>query len=385
MKLRQIPEDFKVEEIQGFKISRTGKYKLYLLTKKNLESFALINYLAKMNNIPVSEFGIAGLKDKHAITKQYLTVPMRYNIKTLKEENFDIRFLGYIKKGIRAGDLRSNRFEITVRYIKKGFIEGIKQKALNIESIGVPNYFDSQRFGSVVFNEFIAKYLIKKDYEQAVKLFLTQYINSENNNIKEDKRLIIKNWKNLKELNIKTPLLKNIIDKYKKTNNWLETYKTIPSNLREMFIYAYQSYLWNECVKEILKTKVDKKRLYPVKYNIGELIFYKNLTNEELDNIPKKLSTIGPDLKDSEIDMFKELLEKEGVSIQDFDIKKETGNFFKSHEREIIVKPIQFKMSEFSTDELNNIENNNVFKVKLSFILSKGSYATLITKKLFNK
>ena len=82
MKLRQLPEDFRVEEINSFKISKDKlPFKLYLLEKKSLESFSLLGYLSKINNIPLKDIGIAGLKDKHAITKQYITVPSKYDLK----------------------------------------------------------------------------------------------------------------------------------------------------------------------------------------------------------------------------------------------------------------------------------------------------------------
>ena len=87
-----------------------------------------------------------------------------------------ITFLGYADKALELGDLTGNRFDITIRNIRKGELDGIKQKAKNISLIGVPNYFDSQRFGSVIGNEFIAKHLIKRNYEKAVKIYLCNIV-----------------------------------------------------------------------------------------------------------------------------------------------------------------------------------------------------------------
>src|SRR3989344_5900044 len=82
MKLRQSPSDFKVEEINDFKISsKKDNFKLYLLEKQNFETFQLLNYIARSNKIPQKQIGIEGLKDRHAVTKQYLTVPCKYEIK----------------------------------------------------------------------------------------------------------------------------------------------------------------------------------------------------------------------------------------------------------------------------------------------------------------
>ncbi len=78
------------------------------------------------------------------------------------------------------------------------------------------------------------------------------------------------------------------------------------------------------------------------------------------------------------------VLSREGVGIEEFNIKKETENFFKSYERNVIVKPAGFDMSLPEIDELNDNGKNNRFKVTLSFSLPKGSYATVVTKRVFN-
>ena len=77
------------------------------------------------------------------------------------------------------------------------------------------------------------------------------------------------------------------------------------------------------------------------------------------------------------------VLKNEHIGLRDFDIQKQSGNFFKSHDRALMCKPREFKMSDPFIDELNDLGDKNIFKVIVSFILPKGSYATLITKALF--
>ncbi|PKP52539.1 MAG: tRNA pseudouridine(13) synthase TruD [Candidatus Altiarchaeales archaeon HGW-Altiarchaeales-3] len=386
MKLRQVVDDFKVEELSDFKVSDSGKYKLYLLEKRSMESFALLGYLSRSNNIPVSGFGIAGLKDKHAVTRQYLTVPSRYEIKNPAEKNFNLNFIGFVDKAIEIGNLTGNRFEITARDIQKDELQSMNKKAGSVNAIGIPNYFDSQRFESVVKNKFIVKSILKKEYEEAVKIFLTRYARHESSKSKEEKRFIAENWSSLKNLNIKNPLFAKIVNEYRKTDSWLLVYKKIPLNLREIFTSAYQSYLWNECVKDVLRQTIDKKNLYGVEYAPGELIFYKNVSSDELKDIPATFKTISHDIKPSEFEekIIDGVLSREGIGIEEFNIKKETENFFKVYERNVIVKPADFSMSLLGIDELNDKGKNNKFKVTLSFTLPRGSYATLITKRMFN-
>ncbi len=378
MKLRQKLEDFKVEEINEFDILNSGKFKLYLLEKKGLESFALMGYLAKQNQIPKSEFGVAGLKDKYAETSQYITIPEKYEIKTTDEKNFKLTFLGFVDNKIKTGDLQGNRFEITVRDLNKDELEKIKQRAEELRKFGAPNYFDSQRFGSVINNKFIAKYVVKKDYENAVKIFLTEHSKFEKSQIKKEKKQILDNWQNLEKAEARTKFLKQILDEYKKTKDWLKTYKKINYQLRAMFVYAYQSYLWNECVKETLKKLVDEKNLYSISYNIGSLLFYK-----ETGEMPESFPSIGRgfNLDEFQSEIISKVLSKEELKIEDFGTKDEAGNFFKAENRKLILKPDGFEMLKPEEDELNK----GRFKITLNFKLTKGSYATIVTKKIFNK
>ena len=388
MKLKQLPNDFEVDEINDLSISKEKKgYKAYLLEKRGMETFSLFSYLSRKNNIPIKEFGIAGLKDRHAVTRQYFTIPLKYDIKTLHEKDFDITLLGYTDKGLKLGDLKGNKFEITARDIKKGELEGIINKAKNIAQIGVPNYFDSQRFGSVIGNEFIARHLIKKNYENAVKIYLTSYTKFESSKIKQEKRLVLQNWGNIKNLKIKNKTFAAVINEYRKSNKWIEAYKKIPSNIREIVISAYQSYLWNECIKRVLIGTINKKKLYSIPYSLGSLIFYKNLDENEMKKIPDMFKTISEEIKPNELELevINRVLEKEGIAIEEFNIKKQTGNFFKVHERNVLLKPLSFSISEPLIDDINDRGKNNSFKIKLSFSLPKGSYATMITKRLFNR
>lgn len=384
MKLKQLPEDFKVEEISDFDVLSQGQFKLYLLEKKSLETFALLGLISQQNKIPLQKIGLAGLKDKHAVTKQYLTIPSEYEIKALKEKNFSLSFVGFVEKEIKSGDLLGNKFEITVRDIKKGEIDGIRQKSTTI-NLGVPNYFDSQRFGSVIFGQFIAKFLMKKNYEAAVKIYLTKYTKFENRMIKDEKRLMAQHWPNLPQ--VKNRSLARVVDEYKKTCSWLKAYLKIPSSLKEMYLSAYQSFLWNECVKEVLREKLDKKQLCSIEYNLGRLVFYKNIKESDLKKLPENFPTLSPRVKPTEAEekIINKVLERENITLNDFDIQKDTRNFFKTHQRNILLKPEQFKISDFSLDELNDKGKKNRFKITLSFVLPKGSYATMVTKRLFNQ
>ena len=386
MKLKQLPGDFIVEELPLDKASvEKDEHTVFLLEKQEVDTFDAIRRIAGKLRISLFEIGYAGLKDKHALARQYISIPTRYNVQGLKIDSMVLSFVGYSRKKIKIGDLIGNRFTITVRDVSENELKDISTRAAAIPVSGVPNYFDSQRFGSVIDSGFIGKYIILRQYEAAVKQYLTAYQKSESKKIKDEKRKILSCWDDLSKVRVFNKAFAGVIKEYLKTKDWRAAYTKIPAHLREMFVNAYQSYLWNECIKELLKERVEKKKLYSVEYAIGALLFYTNLTEQEMKNIPETFQTI------SEIAVFSEteqqiitrVLAKEKFTLNDFNIEHETGNFFKTRPRHVLLIPEDFTILEPERDELNSKGNVVRHKMQVSFSLPKGSYATLVTKRLF--
>ena len=386
MKLKQLPTDFIVEEISNIRVTQEiDDQAIFLLEKKEIDTYNAINSIAKKIHIPLSEIGYAGLKDKHALTRQYISIPTHYKAQNTKIDALNIQLVGYHRKKIKIGDLKGNKFTIIVHDVRNSELDDVFEIAETISRSGVPNYFDSQRFGSVIKKEFIAKYVIKKDYEQAVKLYLTAYFESEPRRIKNEKSKILAGWNDLCNVAVGDKVFAIIIKEYLKTNSWLAAYKKIPANLRKMFVNAYQSYIWNECIKEVLKTCVDERKLYSIDYAAGSLTFYETLSENEIQYIPLTFRTVSdeaifPDFEKQVIDF---VLLNQGIRLADLNIELETGSFFKSHARPIIVIPENFLISDPVKDELNDIKRASKFEIEVSFSLPKGSYATIVTKHLF--
>ncbi len=386
MKLKQTPADFIVEEIPSFEFTKEKlAHAIYLMEKQEIDTFDALRLLSKKLHVPLFEIGYAGLKDKHAVTKQYISLPEHYSIPQVSFENIKLSFIGYHQKKIKIGDLRGNKFWITARDVKQSELKNIFATAQDIPRFGVPNYFDSQRFGSVINNEFIIKHIMKKNYEQALKIFLTAYLKSERKNIKDEKRKILAQWKDLKNISVRTKELAQVTTEYQQTGNWLAAYRKIPAHLREMYVNAYQSFLWNECIKETLKTYIAKEKLYPVEYTAGSLLFFTILTDQEQQCIPENFPTLSSNVILSEFEqkIVDHVITKQGITHVDFDIEETTGNFFKTRQRPIRLQPKDFLISEPQPDELNKKNNDQRYKITVSFSLPQGSYATLITKRLF--
>ena len=392
MKLRQIPDDFIVEEILD-DVEENGSFNLYTLKKTNIENLKALSYVSKEFDIPLKDIGYCGLKDRHAITTQYITIPSNYGILSIDEENLKLNYIKSIKKPLKIGDLKGNRFKITVRDIDKNDFLKIAENLKNLNS--VPNYYDDQRFGSVFHNKFIAKEYLKGNYENALKILLTNYKKSENKRIKDLKRYIKSNWndwekilKYIKNNKIKSKMFVNII-KYlnyeKNQTNYKEALKYVDNRLKKLFISAYQSYLWNECVKEFLKNYIPKDERIYLDYSCGTFLFYRKIDDELFNKLKDKtFPTIAPDIDYNEFDeeyqnIIAKVLKKEGIKLNDFNKLNDLGRISYS-ERYILFIPKNIKYETFKKDELNK----GKYKITLEFELNKGSYATIVIKRVFN-
>jgi tRNA pseudouridine13 synthase len=386
MKLKQLPADFVVEEIPDYTVSsEKDEHTIFLLQKQEADTFDAIRRIAQRLRISLFEIGYAGLKDKHALARQYISIPTKYNVQGLKLDSVVLTLVGYSRKKIKIGNLAGNRFLIIARDIQENELEDISLRATTIATSGVPNYFDSQRFGSVIDKMFIGKEVILKHYEKAVKQYLTAYQKSEPKKIKNEKRRILSSWDTIESVRVFNKAYAMVIKEYLKTKDWCAAYRKIPAHLREMYVNAYQSFLWNECVKEILKSSVEKKKLFLVEYAVGSLLFFTNLSEQEREKIPQTFQTMSDQMTipDDERKIIDHVLAKEGLRLTDFRIEDETGNFFKTRARQILLLPADFTVEKPERDEMNSKGNSERYKIQVSFSLSKGSYATVVTKRLF--
>jgi tRNA pseudouridine13 synthase len=386
MKLKQLPTDFVVEEIPDFTMSsQKDQHTIFLLQKQEVDTFDAIRRIAQRLRISLFEIGYAGLKDKHALARQYVSIPTKYNVQSLKMDSVELTFVGYSQKKIKIGDLTGNQFIITARDIQRDELASIALRAKSIATSGVPNYFDSQRFGSVIEKIFIGKEVVLKNYEKSMKQYLTAYQKSEPKKIKNEKRRILAQWNDLSTVRTSNKTFAVVMKEYVKTKDWRAAYRKIPAHLREMYVNAYQSYLWNECVKEILRNSVEKKKLYSVDYAVGSLLFFTDLSEQEREKIPQTFQTISDQMTatDDERQIIDRILLKERLKLADYTIESETGSFFKTRARPVLLNAENFLIGTPERDEINSKTNLERFKIQISFSLSKGSYATIVTKRLF--
>ena len=147
--IRQSPLDFEVEEISAYEPCGEGEHLFLWIEKRETSAEFLVSHLSRVLAIPKTEIGVAGLKDRHALTRQYVSVPARSSEKIAEVTTDTIRVLrcAMHRNKLRTGHLRGNRFSILVREVCQD--AGSKAEAVQekLAAHGFPNYFGSQRFG----------------------------------------------------------------------------------------------------------------------------------------------------------------------------------------------------------------------------------------------
>jgi len=148
-RLKVEPEDFVVEEIPAYEPSGAGEHLFLRIQKRDVSAESLIAHLATTLQISRDKIGVAGLKDRRAMTRQWVSVPAAACPDISKIETAAIQVLQTALHGnkLKTGHLTGNRFEIVLRNVEPDALERARQICSLIQQSGMPNYFGDQRFG----------------------------------------------------------------------------------------------------------------------------------------------------------------------------------------------------------------------------------------------
>ena len=112
-KIKQLPEDFIVKEINDIKFDDNGQYSYFLLKKKNYNTLRAIQQISKKLRINEKNIEFAGNKDKNAITEQVISIYKgNKNIENINIKDIELKFLGQGNERIFLGNLKGNEFII---------------------------------------------------------------------------------------------------------------------------------------------------------------------------------------------------------------------------------------------------------------------------------
>jgi len=405
-RIKQLPQDFIVEEIgldyetsvkylpdkkietidweKIFENKEEGKDHLILdLEKHNLSTMQAISQMSRFLRLSKSRFGYAGLKDKRSISSQKISL---YNPELERLSKFyfkDIKTYNpfWSSKKIDIGDLKENRFIITIRQIeglsKEEIKEIIETNFLKINQKGLINYFGEQMFGGArEVTAKVGKHLILKEYKKAIMLYLTSpspYEDQDLKNAREDilKTNDFKKWASSfpSKSGFEVPILNHLAIN---PEDYLGAFKSLSKSMQYLFIHAYQSYLFNEIIN----------------YRIDKGLFLKPLDADNVINGVLHLPLFGYDSKflDGRAgEIEKEIFKREGIDFRHFFNKDYSVLSCRGDLRPVITFPKELKLISIEEDDLNQEEIPGSKKATISFILDKGQYATVLIREIIKK
>ncbi len=146
--IRTTPEEFDVTEELGFDFDGAGEHDYLYVEKTGANTEWVARQLARFAEVPARDVGYSGMKDRHAVTRQWFSVP-RWNAPVwskLDIEGVSVLELERHSRKLRRGAHKSNRFRIIVRgELPQSTV--LEYGLALIRDSGVPNYFGPQRFG----------------------------------------------------------------------------------------------------------------------------------------------------------------------------------------------------------------------------------------------
>jgi tRNA pseudouridine13 synthase len=378
VKIRQKPEDFQVTELDRYEVSRTGPFALYTLVKWDIGTIEAVRNLAQNWNLSGAQISFGGLKDRHARTEQVISIrggPERAFLGSA----FRVEFLGRSRDPISRSSFHGNRFEITVRDLRE------LPDPEPLRRFGVPNYFDDQRFGSLrgTGGEFIGRALVRGEYEKALRLALASPSPLDRKRERDLRALLRDRWGDWAGLGRDLPpSTERSVALYLagRPGAFGFAFELLDPHLRVLYLSAYQSWLWNRTLSAIVRALPDS---YDVEYAAGRHVFFRTLSPADHDRLAElaiPLVTPSQKFEGQTADLVASLLKEEEVEQRQFRLKKLAKTFFGKGMRDALVAPAGLRWAP-GDDELNPGRR----KLTLSFELPRGSYATILLKRLFHE
>lgn len=384
MKLKSLPEDFEVEELSDFPLDG-GQFAVYLLTKRSLGTPEAITAIAQRWNLPRRGISYGGLKDKHALTRQWLTIH-RGPRRDFRQESLWLTYQGQASRPFGPQDIASNRFRIVMRNLTEVATQHIAAQKAPLSQFGIPNYYDDQRFGSLgESGEFIARPWCQGNFERALWLALAEPNPHDRPDDREEKEIIRRLWEDWEECKAalgkssRRSIITYLVDN---PFRFREAFVLLRQDLRSLWLAAFQSDLWNRCLAAKLLEVVQSSPLKRVSLATAEVPFFDRLSDreaEELDRLALPLPSARLHLEDGPLkELYERVISAQGISMRELRVKYPRDSFFSKGERQMVVKPHELRIELSGRDELNAGRH----RVTLEFELPRGAYATILIKRL---
>ena len=386
MRIKSAPEDFIVTELAEWRRKEHGRVSVYEITKRKLDTFDAMRMLAAANDLPLQALAYIGLKDRQGITTQLVSVDGG----TFRQNAPGIRwtYLGRTDEPLGPGNIRGNAFEIVARDLSPEDVEAIGRRRAAVTTNGVVDYFDDQRFGSLVSGQGLpGRDLVRGDFEAVVRALIATPGTRDPIPERRWKDLVSHLWGDWDTISRKwgDRRGKSIIHHLRrKPQDFAGALQRMPAKERAIHVFAYQSWVWNRSVARYLEAVVPASKLGRSEHASGTLVWLELPPGEKLpplvESVPlldDKVPVQDPALRHA----IESVLKDEGLTRERFKIDGIPGCFFKHHDRPLLVRPEKLNVGKPMPDD----KNPGKLAVRVQFSLPPGAYATLVLERLLGE
>ena len=177
---KQSKDDFIVTEIPLYDFTGEGEHIILKMRKKDLSTWDAVQIISNSIGCKSRDIGYAGLKDKNAMTIQYISIPKQYENKLDEFEHAKIKFIEktYHNNKVRVGHLKGNKFFIRLKRVFPSDANILESVLGQIATYGMPNYFGFQRFGIDGDNYIKGKQIIDGTLKERNRKLKQMYVNA---------------------------------------------------------------------------------------------------------------------------------------------------------------------------------------------------------------
>lgn len=399
MIIRRIPQDFMVREVltgawrEGVvpEPSRAAPFAVYELTKTSLTTPQAAGMLAKELGLKPGGVEYGGLKDKHAVTTQHVTVRVsRAEVESpasLTREGWNASLLGYTGAHIAASAIKRNVFEIVVRDATQDDFETVARRAEHLTArdtdLRIVNYFGAQRFGSARHGSgWIGERLCKGDFEGALRLALGTPDRKDSGARRAMTRALATHWGRWKEALADIPRCpeRRAIELLARGAGFKEAFTDLPHEFQQLCVEAYQSHLWNRTVRALVTRHWGRESLLIGEDEYGEMLFPRGRDIEPaLGGLEIPMLASDSKLRDPWAVDAEQALREAGVALPELKVVGVRRPAFREVQRALFVYAFKFSVGRPEADDLGRPGR---WKVTVGFELPRGAYATVVLRAL---
>ncbi|CAN5836001.1 tRNA pseudouridine(13) synthase TruD [soil metagenome] len=393
--IKKNTEDFHVQEIISNIFlnqitpdqTTSNIFPVYEIRKKGMDSSHAILTLRKKTGLDLK---IVGIKDAKATTIQYASSSSsssstRKTIKNIDLGKIKLTLVGFSRKPIEKNNLVGNTFDIRIVEPKRDKLGNISQFLRDINRLG--NYYGLQRFGSErLVTHLVGKAILERKFDKAIEILLTyttKYDSKFSREIREKLKDIKSNPNLIHEIPPGMDIEKNLAQAILKGKDPISVLRTIPINIRRLFVQAFQAYLFNKTLSIAIRN--DFSLTVPEENDLcfdvfaDELIFGKIRKYEKekptdsrilrlpIIRLPGYSFQPGKNRFDK---IIKEFMKYENIAAKDFFIK----------EMQELSESGGFRQACYICKNFSYIREENSLSV--GFSVPKGSYATVLLREL---